>query len=130
MAAVPQLAAPKVVQVTFSSDPGGATVVAADGTALGTTPLSVQVARTDQAVEYLIQKAGFESKTVSLIPNLPSSMFAFLVPQDPTIEDDPPPVRRVATATHHHHAKSADTLRDDLDDDGVLAPSFATEPTH
>ncbi len=130
VAAVPQLAAPKVVQVTFSSDPGGATVVAADGTALGTTPLSVQVARTDQAVEYLIQKAGFESKMVSLIPNLPSSMFAFLVPQDPTIEDDPPPVRRVATATHHHHAKSADTLRDDLDDDGVLAPSFATEPTH
>jgi tRNA A-37 threonylcarbamoyl transferase component Bud32 len=127
--AAPQPPAPVLVQVSFSSDPGGATVVAADGTALGTTPLSIQVARTNRAVEYQIQKAGFESKTMSLIPNLPSSMFALLVPEDPAVEDDPPPVRRVATATHHHHVKSAETLRDDLDDDGVLAPSFATETT-
>jgi tRNA A-37 threonylcarbamoyl transferase component Bud32 len=129
VAAAPQPAAPVRVQVTFNSDPGGATVVAADGTAVGTTPLSIQVARADQSVEYLIQKAGFKSKTMSLIPNLPSSMFALLVPEDPAVEDDPPPMRRVATATHHHHVKSAERLRDDLDDDGVLAPSFATETT-
>jgi hypothetical protein len=126
-ASFPRSSVPKLVHVTFSSDPNGATVVAADGTALGTTPLSIQVERDDRSVDYLIQKEGFESKTMSLIPDVSSSsMVALLRPVNTVVEDDPP-ARRVATPTHHHHGKSSGRLRDDLDDDGVLAPSFATQ---
>jgi serine/threonine protein kinase len=131
--------APKLVSISFSSDPDGATVVGDDGTTLGTTPLSIQVPRAERPAEYVFQKPGFESKTMSLIPNVPSSLFALMQAEEPraepaptsapTVDDDPPSTARVATASHHHHDKSLETLRDDADDDGVLAPSFVNEVT-
>ena len=141
---------PKLVAISFSSDPDGATVVGADGTPLGTTPLSIRVARAEGPVEYLFRKDGFEPKTMSLIPTVPSSMFALLAREDPreqaptpppavdpavnpTVDpianDDPPLPRRIATASHHHHTKAVEKLFDDPDEDGVLAPSFANEAT-
>jgi serine/threonine-protein kinase len=68
--------APATVALSFSSDPDGATVVGPDGAVLGTTPLSIQVARLETPVAYVFQKPGFETKTLSLIPNVPSSLFA------------------------------------------------------
>ncbi len=64
-------ATPEAVRVNFSSDPGGATVSRKDGTVLGTTPLSTQIAYSDTPVEVLIQKPGFQPKTVAFVPNMP-----------------------------------------------------------
>jgi serine/threonine-protein kinase len=66
----------ETVALSFSSDPDGATVVAPDGAVLGTTPLSIPVARGETPVAYIFQNPGFETKTISLIPNVPSSVFA------------------------------------------------------
>jgi serine/threonine protein kinase len=127
--------APRTISVSFSSDPDGATVVDPTGKALGVTPLSIQVTATQSPAEYVFKKNGFETKSIALIPNVPSSMFANLeavkppeeiaTASSPEPDDDPQPERRVATASHHHHEKTVEPLRDDPDEDGVLAPSFA-----
>jgi serine/threonine protein kinase len=69
---------PPTVRVNFNSDPDGAVVTRADGTTLGLTPLSIEVAYSDSAVEFLFKKAGYEPKTMYVVPNLPSPMFATL----------------------------------------------------
>ena len=130
-AAVPAPAPSRTVLVTFGSDPDGATVVAADGTKLGTTPLSVQVVRSNQAAPYRFEKAGFEAKTMESIANVPSSMFVLLKQASPApdagtsslaarVDDDRPAPDRGDAPTHHRRAKRAA----DPDGDGVLAPSF------
>jgi serine/threonine-protein kinase len=73
--------APATVALSFSSDPNGATVLGPDGAVLGTTPLSIQVARVETPVAFVFQKPGFETKTLSLIPNVPSSLFAAMQAQ-------------------------------------------------
>jgi serine/threonine protein kinase len=127
--------APRTISVSFSSDPDGATVVDPTGATLGVTPLSIQVTPTQSPAEYVFKLDGFATKTIALIPNVPSSMFAHLDPaappeetpaaSSPEADEDPQPERRVATASRHHHEKTADRLLDDPDEDGVLAPSFA-----
>jgi len=79
------------VAVSFSSDPDGAEVRGADGTPLGTTPLSIQVPSRDVPVDYVFQKAGYEDKTMSLIPSVPSALFALLRPGAPVPSLEPPP---------------------------------------
>ncbi|HMC93906.1 MAG TPA: hypothetical protein VKO16_03955, partial [Polyangia bacterium] len=69
---------PATVRVNFNSDPDGAVVARADGKTLGLTPLSIEVAYSDSAVEFLFKKAGYEPKTMYVVPNLPSPMFATL----------------------------------------------------
>jgi serine/threonine-protein kinase len=105
----------RTVALTFSSDPSGAAVVAPDGTTLGTTPLSIEVARSNRPVAYRFEKPGFEPKEMEAIPNLPSAMFALLQPE----ERDRRPAAE--PATHRRHGRRA---HDPLDDDGVLEPSF------
>jgi serine/threonine-protein kinase len=113
-----------MVSVRFGSDPAGVTVLDPQGTALGTTPLSVQVPRTNVSVDYAFVKPGFETRTLSVIPNVSSTVFAAMQPEAPPPEDDPPLVRRIAPSTRQHHVRTAERLRDDDDTDGVLAPSF------
>jgi serine/threonine protein kinase len=119
------------VVVTFGSDPDGASVVAADGTKLGTTPLAIQVARSNRAAAYRFEKAGFEAKTMESIANVASSMFVLLKPLGPApeagpssiaarAEDDPPSASRGDAPARHHRTKRAM----DPDGDGILAPSF------
>src|SRR5579884_2245030 len=69
---------PATVRVNFNSDPDGAVVTRADGKALGLTPLSIEIAYSDSAVEFQFKKAGFETKTMYIVPNLPSPLFATL----------------------------------------------------
>jgi serine/threonine protein kinase len=124
----------RAVSLSFSSDPAGAVVIAPDGTTLGRTPLSIQVPRQDVPVSYELQKAGFEPKSVSLIPNVSSSLFPVLTRErhaeaqassPPYIDDGPPPARRdVSTSRHRRGTRPASLLRNDEDEDGVLAPSF------
>jgi eukaryotic-like serine/threonine-protein kinase len=69
---------PATVRVNFNSDPDGAVVTRADGQTLGLTPLSIEVAYSDSAVEFWFKKAGYEPKPMYVVPNLPLPMFAQL----------------------------------------------------
>ena len=66
------------MRINFNSDPDGAIVLRSDGKTLGLTPLSIEVPYSDSAVEFQFRKAGFEKKTVYVVPNLPSPLFATL----------------------------------------------------
>ena len=74
---------PSSVRVNFSSNPDGATVVRADGTVLGVTPLSADVPYGDKAVEYVIRLDGYVSKVTSIVPNVASPIFALLERDQP-----------------------------------------------
>jgi len=69
---------PSAVRINFNSDPDGAIVLRSDGKTLGLTPLSIEVPYSDSAVEFQFHKVGFEKKTVYVVPNLPSPLFATL----------------------------------------------------
>jgi serine/threonine-protein kinase len=138
----PVAAAPGLVPVSFSSDPDGATVLGADGETLGTTPLTIQLPRADAPAAFFFRKDGFEAKSMSLIPNVPSSMFALLRPVErpaeragalaatPAAYDDDPPLVEPEAADGPHRRR-ADRVperagggrRADLDGDGVLTPA-------
>jgi serine/threonine protein kinase len=139
---VPAVAAttPHADQVTvrFGSDPPGATVTDATGAVLGTTPLAIEVPRTNVSVDYAFAKPGFQRRALSVIPNVPSTVFAAMQEEQEsrepdkaepalTPDDDPPLTRRLASqsrARHERVALQSTRLRDDEDTDGVLAPSF------
>src|SRR4029079_6185985 len=69
--AAPVALHPSAVRINFNSDPDGAIVLRSDGKTLGLTPLSIEVPYSDSAVEFQFRKAGFEKKTVYVVPNLP-----------------------------------------------------------
>src|SRR5665213_1353190 len=132
---------PATVRVNFNSDPDGAVVARADGQTLGLTPLSIEVAYSDSAVEFLFKKAGYEPKTMYVVPNLPSPMFASLRRADvePATTEGGAPGDRLAaaaaaTATKVHRSRSAGSSAsgktekidkpEKVDEDGVLEPSI------
>jgi serine/threonine-protein kinase len=114
----PKPALARTVAITFSSDPSGATVLDGDGRALGTTPLSIEVSRSDQPALYRFEKPGYEPKAMESIPNVPSAMFALLQPEGAR------PAAEAAAAAARRRTRAA-RLRESLEADGVLAPSFA-----
>jgi serine/threonine protein kinase len=120
---------PASVRVNFNSDPDGAVVSRADGRTLGLTPLSTEIPYSDSAVEFIFQKHGFETKTMYVVPNLPSPLFATL--RRVEIEPDagaPPPRRYGSGWSGSHRNKSssttAPTTEQRMDEDGVLEPSI------
>jgi hypothetical protein len=88
--------APDLVRVTFASDPHGVTVVDADGRTLGTTPLSIEVPKGDQPVEYKLRREGFSEKTMSLIPNISTPVFAVMQVEPAPVVGPPEPERTLA----------------------------------
>jgi hypothetical protein len=120
-------ARPATIRITFGSDPRGASVIGPDGTVLGTTPLSLEVATSDAPVEYTFRMAGFVSKTLSLIPNVPSPVFAALqadTPAAPAVVAPAPAPRAAKPRAHRHtsHAPAAPAASGIADD--VLPPSY------
>jgi tRNA A-37 threonylcarbamoyl transferase component Bud32 len=122
---------PATIRVTLGSDPRGADVIAADGTALGTTPLSIEVPAGDSAVEYVFRKSGFRPKTISIIPNVSSPLFALLQAETPTPSGAATPPHRAtarpvarARPAKTRHTSAAGTPRDENDADDVLAPTY------
>jgi serine/threonine-protein kinase len=133
---------PTTVRINFSSDPDGATVLRAlDGWELGRTPLSVEVPYSDTSVEFKLRRAGYEDKSVIIVPNLPTPINANLRPLvTPTVTIPTPSPRRAgggssrrqtqlssnqsaetsgpAAATSRRAEKPAQT-----DEDEVLAPT-------
>ncbi len=128
---------PATVRVNFNSDPDGAVVTRADGKTLGLTPLSIEVAYSDSAVEFLFKKAGYEPKTMYVVPNLPSPMFATLRRTDvePATGEgagggtgDKNASAAVARARRVRVAAPSKAEKSDrpekVDEDGVLEPSI------
>jgi serine/threonine protein kinase len=120
---------PASVRVNFNSDPDGAVVSRADGKTLGLTPLSTEIAYSDSAVEFIFQKHGFETKTMYVVPNLPSPLFATLrrIEIEPDAGVAPP--RRSGTSSGSRRNKSspptaAPKTEQRMDEDGVLEPSI------
>jgi hypothetical protein len=122
---------PATVRVNFNSDPDGAVVARADGKTLGLTPLSIEITYSDSAVEFQFKKQGYEPKTMYVVPNLPSPLFATLRRADVepgTVEGAggstgtiAPPAR----SRRSHAAPAAPTQHPPKDDeDGVLEPSI------
>jgi serine/threonine protein kinase len=122
---------PATVRVNFNSDPDGAVVVRPDGKSLGLTPLSIEVAYSDSAVEFQFKKSGYEQKTMYVVPNLPSPLFATLRRADiepasvegaggstgeSKVANRPRRSRAAAPAAPPRPAKD--------DEDGVLEPSI------
>ena len=89
---------PASVRVNFNSDPDGAMISTADGKSLGLTPLSIEVPYSDSAVEYVFKKQGFEQKTMYIVPNLPSPLFATMqaIEIKPATPPAPAPVAKQA----------------------------------
>jgi serine/threonine protein kinase len=131
---------PSTVRVNFNSDPDGALITTADGKTLGLTPLSVEVPYSDSAVEYTFKKQGFEHKTMYIVPNLPSPLFATMqaveikaaAPVAPAVAA---PAAKKATSSssssssssHHSHSSApqqAPSGKAKPDDDEVLEPSY------
>jgi hypothetical protein len=123
---------PATVRVNFNSDPDGAMVTTGDGKTLGLTPLSIEVPYSDSAVEYVFKKQGFETKTMYIVPNLPSPLFATMQ----EIEAKPAPTAAAAapvpaarkspssssTPASYHRPSKKDTHKPDEDE--VLEPSY------
>jgi serine/threonine-protein kinase len=127
---------PATVRVNFNSDPDGAVVARPDGKTLGLTPLSIEIAYSDSAVEFQFKKAGYEQKTMYVVPNLPSPLFATLrrVDIEPaTVEGaggstgESKPASAPGRTRRAHGSSSAPQApahpaKDD--EDGVLEPSI------
>ena len=71
-------ATPATVRVNFNSDPDGAVVLRRDGKTLGLTPLSIEIAVQRLGGRVPVQEAGLRAKTMYVVPNLPSPLFATL----------------------------------------------------
>ncbi|HVU51796.1 MAG TPA: serine/threonine-protein kinase [Polyangia bacterium] len=104
------------VSLTFTSDPPGATVVAADGAIVGLTPLSIQVPPSERPARYRFELPGFATKEMESIPQVSSSMFVRLEP------DEARGSHASDAAVARRRARSS--FQRSLDADGVLAPSF------
>jgi hypothetical protein len=123
---------PATVRVNFNSDPDGAMVTTSDHKTLGLTPLSIEVPYSDSAVEYVFRKQGFETKTMYIVPNLPSPVFASLQELEaPKTAVAPTPVVRKPAASpsppsNAHRAKSTSSpsTNHKPDEDEVLEPNY------
>jgi tRNA A-37 threonylcarbamoyl transferase component Bud32 len=134
---------PATVRVNFNSDPDGAAVVRSDGVVLGATPLSTEVPFGNAAIEYVIRLDGYLPKPASIVPNMPSPVFAVLERDDPGLALDraPPeadstgeapaiavaPISAWRLAVGHRarrHPQLRAPLRLEATGDNVLDPSF------
>jgi hypothetical protein len=146
--AVPE--APTASKVSFESDPPGATVVRVDtGKELGTTPFSLNVPFSKEAVEFSFRKTGFEEKTLRIVPEKPeASLLASLVAaKEPEPVKEAPkeaskePTKEAGRDRSSHGASSGGRRgstaatktsattkkppgKQPLDEDDVLEPSF------
>src|SRR5207253_5609688 len=100
---------PSAVRINFNSDPDGAIVLRSDGKTLGLTPLSIEVPYSDSAVEFQFRKVGFEKKTVYVVPNLPSPLFATLR----KVEAAPPEVPTPGAAPRSRPSSSSQSAAGD-----------------
>jgi hypothetical protein len=85
----------------------------------------------DSAVEYVFKKQGFETKTMYIVPNLPSPLFATMqeIEAKPAASAAAAPVpaaRKTPTSTpaSYHRSSSKKDTGHKPDEDEVLEPSY------
>jgi serine/threonine protein kinase len=129
---------PSAVRINFNSDPDGAIVIRSDGKTLGLTPLSIEVPYSDSAVDFQFRKVGFEKKTVYVVPNLPSPLFATLrkIEAPPETAAQPPGQSSSSRKSSWSSSSGGDRQKrpkqppaekqpmHNDDEDGTLEPSF------
>jgi serine/threonine-protein kinase len=115
--ATAQPSRPRTIALTFRSDPAGATVVAADGSTIGLTPISIEVPPSERPARFRFEMPGFATKEMESIANVSSSMFVRLEPEAARSNHDP------QAAAARRRARSS--FQHSLDADGVLTPSFS-----
>ena len=124
-----------VTSITFSMVAGAPTpVYRLYQETLGLTPLSVEVPYSDSAVEYTFKKQGFEHKTMYIVPNLPSPLFATLrrvEAEQPVAADGAGGAlgeKPASAGRHRSHSNKQDQSVPSRpvkeDEDGVLEPSI------
>jgi serine/threonine-protein kinase len=118
VAAVP--ARPATVRVNFNSDPIGADILANDGRLVGRTPLSTEFPYGDGVLRFVFRKPGYADKTMYVVPNLPSPLFASMQALPPPAPAEPP----AAAPPPRKPPRKPHPARQHLDDDAVLAPTF------
>jgi hypothetical protein len=79
------------------------------------TPLSIELRASDAPAEFVFRKDGHRDKTLSLIPNVSSPVFAALQAEAP--RPSPPRAHAARVRRPSRHARVDDT-------DDVLAPTF------
>ena len=118
---------PTTVRVNFNSDPDGAMISTGDGKSLGLTPLSIEVPYSDSAVEYVFKKQGYETKTMYIVPNLPSPLFATMQEIE-TAAPAPAPARKAPpappAAARRPRAGAPSNGKSSPGEDEVLEPSY------
>ncbi len=74
----------------------------------------------------MLRKAGYESKVMYIVPNLPSPLFATLLPTPKPVKPDPlPTVKTGPGVTVGKGARRrGSTKTEKIDDDAVLEPSY------
>jgi len=78
---------PATVKLSFASDPAGATVVRlSDNKELGLTPLVLDQPYSEAPEKFVLRMAGFDDKTVLVVPNLPVPLFVSLQPAPKAVE--------------------------------------------
>ncbi|HSZ81509.1 MAG TPA: serine/threonine-protein kinase [Polyangia bacterium] len=117
---------PVTVRVNFNSDPDGAMVSTGDGKTLGLTPLSIEVPYSDSAIEYVFKKQGYEAKTMYIVPNLPSPLFATMQAIEPPAAPAPVAHKPTPPPTFSRRAKPSTSSNGKAkpDEDEVLEPSY------
>jgi len=127
---------PATVRLSFASDPDGAIVTReSDGTELGVTPLSIEVAYSNSPDKFVLRKPGYLPKMLFVVPNLPVPLFAALQPEVKTSEVEPAVPQRTRGKSsprkpsktdeqESKNAQKADHKPLPLDGDAVLEPDF------
>jgi len=135
---------PATVKLSFASDPAGATVVRlSDNKELGLTPLVWDQPYSEAPEKFVLRMAGYDDKTLLVVPNLPVPLFVSLQASPKTAEAGEPAAgvagaqagsrtrhrpfgRRAGSRGDHPPADATKTEHRTmpLDRDAVLEPDF------
>lgn len=89
--------APATVRVTIASQPSNASV-ARQGAVLGKTPLSFELPRSSEPVDYRVSLPGFTPTQVQVVPDADRSLMVTLARQAPAASPPRPPARPARSA--------------------------------
>lgn len=124
---------PKMVRLSFKSDPAGAAVLRKDtNEQIGVTPFTVELPASQTSVDFLFKKDSFGDKIETFVPaesgQLAVAMIATpaQVPSQPSAEAKPEKKQTGKAPAVGHRRPNPGRKHGGhaMDEDGVLAPSF------
>jgi eukaryotic-like serine/threonine-protein kinase len=124
---------PKIVKLSFKSDPAGAAVLRKDtNEQIGVTPFTVELPASQTSVDFLFKKDSFGDKIETFIPAESGQLAVAMsappaqVPSQPGGEAKPEnkPTGKAPAVGHRKPNPGRKHGGHAMDEDGVLAPSF------